>query len=167
VAEALARLPRFVLLAGHYEGVDDRVRQHLATEELSIGDYVLSCGELAAMVVADAAVRLLPGSLASDSTTEESFSSGLLEYPQYTRPAVFREWTVPDVLLSGHHSAIARWRREQALHRTFLRRPDLVDEVELNPEERAAIQRWRRQAEENATDPVHVTEDEDSTVRSI
>jgi tRNA (guanine37-N1)-methyltransferase len=113
-------------VAGHYEGVDERVREHLVTEELSIGDYVLSSGELAAMVVADAAGRLVPGALAETSTLEESFSSGLLEYPQYTRPAEFRGWHVPEVLLSGHHGAIRAWRRAQALQVTAAVRPDLL-----------------------------------------
>lgn len=128
VAEELCSLTRFTLVCGHYEGVDERVREHLVTDELSIGDYVLSSGELAAMVVADAVVRLTPGVIAAESTVEESFTGPLLEYPQYTRPAQFRGWTVPDVLLSGHHGEVARWRRDQALRRTMERRPDLLDE---------------------------------------
>lgn len=126
-AEGLSRLSRFTLVCGHYEGVDERVREHLVTDEISIGDYVLSSGELAAMVVADAVARLVPGVLAAESTLEESFSGPLLEYPQYTRPAEFRGWKVPDVLLSGHHGEIARWRHEQALQRTREMRPDLLD----------------------------------------
>lgn len=125
-AEQLSLVPRFTLVCGHYEGVDERVREHLVTDEISIGDYVLSSGELAAMVVADAVARLVPGVLAAQSTVEESFSGPLLEYPQFTRPAEFRGWKVPDVLLSGHHGEIARWRREQALQRTGERRPDLL-----------------------------------------
>jgi tRNA (guanine37-N1)-methyltransferase len=144
-AEELSRLPQFILVAGHYEGVDERVLDHLVTDELSIGDYVLSAGELAAMVVCDAAVRLLPGALASESTLEESFHEDLLEYPHYTRPATFRGWNVPEVLLSGHHAEIERWRRLQALRRTFLRRPDLLHESILPPEERAAVNRWKRE----------------------
>lgn len=127
VAEELRILSRFVLVCGHYEGVDERVREHLATDEISIGDYVLSSGELAAMVVADAAVRLVPGVIAAESTREESFSEAMLEYPQYTRPANFRGWSVPDVLLSGNHGEIARWRREQAHRRTSQQRPDLIE----------------------------------------
>jgi tRNA (guanine37-N1)-methyltransferase len=126
VAEELALKSRLVFIAGHYEGVDERVRQHLVTRELSIGDYVISSGELAAMVICDAVTRLLPGALAETSTIEESFSSGLLEYPQYTRPATFRGWAVPDILLSGHHAAVERWRHEQALRITLDRRPDLL-----------------------------------------
>jgi tRNA (guanine37-N1)-methyltransferase len=147
VAEDLTRRQRLVLVAGHYEGVDERVREHLVTDELSIGDYVLSAGELAAMVVCDAVVRLLPGALASGSTLEESFREGLLEYPQYTRPATFRGWSVPDVLLSGHHAEIARWRRLQALGRTFLRRPDLLQLESLSAEEKAAFECWKCEAE--------------------
>ncbi len=127
VAEDLAGLQRFVLVCGHYEGVDERVREYLVTDEISIGDYILSSGELAAMIVADAVVRLVPGVIAAESTLEESFSHGLLEYPQYTRPAEFREYHVPEVLLSGHHGEIARWRHQQALRRTQERRPDLLD----------------------------------------
>lgn len=142
-AEELALRRRLVLVAGHYEGVDERVLERLITDELSIGDYVLSAGELAAMVVCDAVVRLLPGALASASTQEESFREGLLEYPQYTRPATFRGWSVPEVLLSGHHAEIARWRRLQAVRRTFLHRPDLLQEASLTAEERATVERWK------------------------
>lgn len=126
IAEDLRSLARFTLVCGHYEGVDERVRRHLVTDEISIGDYVLSSGELAAMVVADAVVRLVPGVIAAESTVEESFAGPLLEYPQYTRPPDFRGWKVPDVLLSGHHGEIERWRRDQAVSRTAERRPDLV-----------------------------------------
>ncbi|MGE5620411.1 MAG: tRNA (guanosine(37)-N1)-methyltransferase TrmD [Sphingomonadaceae bacterium] len=127
IAQELAKLPHLVLLCGHYEGVDERVREHLVDDELSIGDYVLTGGELAAMVVCDAIVRLLPGVLgAGESTLEESFSGRLLEYPHYTRPAQFREWAVPEVLLSGDHARVERWRREQSLLRTLRRRPELL-----------------------------------------
>ena len=127
MAIELSTLPHLVLICGHYEGVDERVREHLVDEELSIGDYVLTGGELAAMVLVDAVARLLPGVLgAGDSIVEESHSSGLLEYPQYTRPAQFRGWRVPDILLSGNHAEIARWRRRRALERTRERRPDLL-----------------------------------------
>ncbi len=127
VAVELSARDRLVFIAGHYEGVDDRVRQHLVTDELSIGDYVISAGELAAMVVCDAVARLIPGALAPASTLEESFADGLLEYPQYTRPAVFRGWEVPPVLLSGHHALVAEWRRAEAERLTATRRPDLTD----------------------------------------
>lgn len=132
IAMELAAEPRLTLLCGHYEGIDERVRQHLVTDEISIGDYVLTGGELAAMIVVDAVSRLLPGVLAADSTQEESHTSGLLEYPQYTRPSEFRGWRVPDVLLSGHHEQIARWRRKEALRLTRQRRPDLFAKVDVS-----------------------------------
>ena len=125
----LAAEDRLIMLCGRYEGVDERVREHLADDEVSIGDYVLSGGEPAAVVLIDAVVRLQPGALGSArSTVEESFSDGLLEYPQYTRPPEFRGWRVPQVLLSGDHGAVARWRREQQIERTRKRRPDLLAE---------------------------------------
>jgi tRNA (guanine37-N1)-methyltransferase len=125
VAE-LAREPRLILLAGHYEGFDERIRTALADVEVSLGDFVLSGGEVAAMAVTDAVVRLLPGALGKEaSLVEESFSAGLLEYPQYTRPQGFRGMAVPEVLLSGDHARIAAWRRQQAELRTMQRRPDL------------------------------------------
>jgi tRNA (guanine37-N1)-methyltransferase len=126
LVEELAAKPRLLLIAGHYEGFDERIIDGLAPMELSIGDYVLSGGEIAAMVVVDAVVRLLPGAIgAEDGTADESFADGLLEYPQYTRPREFRGMSVPDVLLSGNHAAIARWRLEQRKIRTQQRRPDL------------------------------------------
>jgi tRNA (guanine37-N1)-methyltransferase len=125
-ARELSQAPHLVLLCGHYEGFDERVRRHLATDELSIGDYVLTGGELPALVVIDAVTRLLPGVLGNAESAEaDSFSEGLLEYPHYTRPAAFRGWSVPDVLLSGHHAEIARWRRKEQFRRTRERRPDL------------------------------------------
>jgi len=127
-AEELASHPRLVLLCGHYEGVDERVREHLVDRELSIGDYVLTGGELAAMVVVDAVSRLIPGVLGNDaSAAEDSFSTGILEYPHYTRPATYRGWPVPEVLLSGNHAEIDAWRRTEALKRTLARRPDLLE----------------------------------------
>jgi tRNA (guanine37-N1)-methyltransferase len=130
LATELATRPSLLLVCGHYEGIDERVREHAVDREISIGDYVLSGGEIPAMVVADAVVRLLPGALGSDeSAQDESHAAGLLEYPHYTRPAEFRGWRVPDVLLSGHHAAIAQWRREQALARTQARRPDLWEKA--------------------------------------
>ncbi|HTN81064.1 MAG TPA: tRNA (guanosine(37)-N1)-methyltransferase TrmD [Acidimicrobiales bacterium] len=126
-ARALASSPGFSLLCGRYEGVDERVRTHLVDGELSIGDFVLAGGEVAALVVIEAVARLVPGVLGNDeSATDESFSDGLLEHPQYTRPADFRGWTVPEVLRSGDHGKIARWRRAQALVRTIAERPDLI-----------------------------------------
>lgn len=141
VAAELAQLEHFILICGHYEGIDERVREHLATDEISIGDYVLTGGELAAMVVIDAVVRQLPGVLGSEeSASDESHTTGLLEYPQYTRPQTYRGWEVPQILLSGNHAQIARWRREQSILRTLLRRPDLLKKVNLSPEERKLIE---------------------------
>ena len=128
-ARELASMPRLLLICGHYEGFDERIRAGLKPREISIGDYVLSGGEAAAMVVIDAVVRLLPGALGDEqSATEESFSSGLLEYPHYTRPREFRGMAVPEVLLSGDHAKIEQWRRAEALKRTLQRRPDLLKE---------------------------------------
>ena len=134
LARELAHKNRIVLVAGHYEGFDERIRRHLATRELSIGDYVLSGGEIPAMAVVDAVVRLLPGALGhEEGAVEESFSAGLLEYPQYTRPADFRGWDVPEELISGNHGLIRKWRDQQAQHRTRQRRPDLLpDDNETN-----------------------------------
>jgi tRNA (guanine37-N1)-methyltransferase len=133
IARALAQEQRVTLLCGHYEGIDERVRQHLVTGEISIGDYVLTGGELAAMVVVDVVSRLIPGVLGADaSIQEESHSENLLEYPHYTRPPEFRGWRVPDILLSGHHAQVARWRRKESLRRTRQRRPDLFEKVELS-----------------------------------
>jgi tRNA (guanine37-N1)-methyltransferase len=136
-ARELSRRQRLVLICGRYEGFDERVREHLATDEISIGDYVLSGGELAAMVVTDAVVRLLPGALGDVSATfEDSHESGLLEYPQYTRPVEFRGHRVPEDLLSGNHAELVRWRRRQMLIRTAKRRPDLLGKARLTPEDR-------------------------------
>lgn len=132
IAFELAALPRVALLCGHYEGVDERVRQHLVTDEISIGDYVLTGGELPALILIDAVTRLIPGALGDPSgAVDDSHASGLLEYPHYTRPAEFRGWRVPDVLLSGNHAEIEKWRRQQALLRTRQRRPDLLRRADL------------------------------------
>ena len=140
IAAELARQDQLVLICGHYEGVDERVREHLATDELSIGDYVLTGGELPAMVVVDAVARLLPGVLGGEaSASEESHSQGLLEYPHYTRPPEFRGWTVPEVLLSGNHAEIARWRHQQALRLTAQRRPDLLTDEHREELRRAGL----------------------------
>lgn len=139
-AQALAGRAHLVVLCGRYEGVDERVVELLGAEEISIGDYVLSGGELAAMVIIEAAVRLLPGAVGdAASVAQDSFSEGVLDYPQYTRPAMFRGCGVPEVLLSGHHEAIRRWRTREALRRTLLRRPDLLDEATLDEETRAIL----------------------------
>ncbi len=133
IARELAQETRVTLICGHYEGIDERVREHLVTGEISIGDYVLTGGELAAMIVVDATSRLLPGVLGGDeSTIEESHSGGMLEYPHYTRPSDFRGWCVPDVLLSGNHAEIAHWRRKEAIRRTRARRPDLYEKLDLS-----------------------------------
>jgi tRNA (guanine37-N1)-methyltransferase len=139
-AERLAALRHVVVLCGRYEGVDERVRAALATEELSIGDYVLSGGELAALVVIDAVVRLLPGAVGDEESVEaDSFTSGLLDFPVYTRPAEFRGLVVPGVLLSGHHAEIDRWRRREALRRTLIQRPDLLQNAELDSDAREML----------------------------
>ncbi len=147
VAAELAREPRLIILCGHYEGVDERVREFLADDEISIGDYVLSGGEPAAIVLVDTVARHQPGVLGSElSLEEESHAQGLLEYPQYTRPAVFRDMPVPEILLSGHHAEIAKWRRRQSILRTARRRPDLLAKADLTPEERRLVE------EESAAD---------------
>ena len=140
IAWELSKYSRLILICGHYEGVDGRVAEHLVTDEISIGDYVLSGGELAAMIVVDAVVRLLPGVLGSEaSLQDDSHVTGLLEYPQYTRPAIYREWAVPEILLSGNHAQISKWRHEQAIRRTMERRPELLDKASLSLEERRLI----------------------------
>jgi tRNA (guanine37-N1)-methyltransferase len=140
IAEELAGHNHLVLICGHYEGVDERVREYLATDEISIGDYVLTGGELPAMVVVDAVLRLIPGVLGSeDSSIDDSHASGLLEYPQYTRPADYRGWKVPEVLLSGNHALITKWRREQIIRRTSERRPDLLDKAHLGVEDKQLV----------------------------
>ena len=145
IVEGLAQRSELVLICGRYEGVDERVRRHLVTEEISIGDYVLSGGELAAMVLIDAVARLVPGVVGSaESTQGGSFTTGLLQHPQYTRPAEFRGWKVPDVLMSGNHAEIVLWRRQESLRRTFHRRPDLLESADLSSEERRFIEDLRR-----------------------
>jgi len=139
VARELARVPHVVLVCGRYEGIDERVRERLVDEELSIGDYVLSGGEGAALVVTEAVTRLLPGALGDEGAPErDSFARGLLEHPHYTRPEAFRGWQVPAVLLSGDHARIARWRGLMSLWRTWQRRPDLLETADLTPAE----QKW-------------------------
>lgn len=145
VAQELSQYSHLILICGHYEGVDERVREHLATDEISIGDYVLSGGELATMVVIDAVFRLLPGVLGSEaSPLDDSHVAGLLEYPQYTRPATYRGWSAPEVLLSGNHAQIANWRREQAIRRTLEHRPELLDKAKLSSEEKGLVEKLRQ-----------------------
>jgi tRNA (guanine37-N1)-methyltransferase len=140
IARELAGYQNLILICGHYEGVDERVAEHLASDEISIGDYLLSGGEVAAMAVVDSVVRLLPGVLGSEaSLAEESHIDGLLEYPQYTRPPVYRGLEAPPVLLSGDHADVARWRRKQSLLRTAKRRPDLIEKVILSTEDKKLL----------------------------
>lgn len=139
-AEELAQEEQLIFICGHYEGYDERIREQLVTDEISIGDYVLTGGELGAMVVIDSLVRLLPNVLGNDeSATEDSFSTGLLEHPHYTRPADYRGMTVPNVLLSGHHEKIKEWRKKESLRRTYERRPDLLKSYNLSESERAFL----------------------------
>ena len=136
IAHELANEEHLIVICGHYEGVDERVRQVLVDRDISIGDYVLTSGNLPAMVIVDAVTRLLPGALGSpESEIDESFEDGLLEYPQYTRPAEYRGWKVPEVLLSGNHRQIAEWRRREAQRRTGLIRPDLLNLKQINSSE--------------------------------
>ena len=141
----LSRQDQLILICGRYEGVDERVRTHLVDLELSLGDYVISGGELAAMVIMDAIIRLIPGVLGGeDSNKEDSFEKGLLEYPQYTRPRIYRGEEVPAVLLSGDHEKIRRWRRAQSLKRTLDRRPDLLEKANLTKEDKALLAEFER-----------------------
>lgn len=146
VAQELAQQPRLILICGHYEGFDERIREHLATDSISIGDYVLTGGELAAMVVADAVARLQPGVLAEGSAHDESHANGLLEYPQYTRPPVFRGWEVPPILVSGHHARVEEWRRKESLRRTLAQRPELLESATLSDKERKWLEEIRRES---------------------
>jgi tRNA (guanine37-N1)-methyltransferase len=151
--ERLQALGHVVILCGRYEGVDDRVRQHLATEEISIGDYVLSGGELAALVIVDAVARLVPGVVGdAGSVAADSFARGLLDYPHFTRPAEFRGWTVPEVLVSGHHARIENWRRREALRRTLRSRPDLLAGAALDDDERRLVRELSEEGAEHEGD---------------
>ena len=146
IARRFAELPGMVLLAGRYEGIDERFIDSQVDEELSLGDFVLSGGEIAAMAVIDAVVRLLPGVLGDDeSAAQDSFMDGLLDYPHYTRPEKVVDGVVPEVLLSGDHARIARWRRKQALGRSFLRRPDLIEKLDLNDEQQALLDEFLKE----------------------
>lgn len=137
IAQELAELPQVAILCGRYEGVDERVREHLITDQLSIGDFVITGGELPALMIVDAVSRFLPGVLGDPTgAVDDSFASGLLEYPHYTRPEEYRGWQVPDVLLSGHHAKIDEWRREQSLKRTFQQRPDLLENFPLTKKDK-------------------------------
>jgi tRNA (guanine37-N1)-methyltransferase len=141
VAEEFSRHERIALLCGRYEGVDERIREHLVTDEISIGDYVLTGGELPALLIIDAVSRLIPGVLGDPTGAEDdSHSMGLLEYPHYTKPSEFRGWKVPEVLLSGDHGKIEKWRREQALQRTLKKRPDMIEKAELSEKDRKFLE---------------------------
>jgi len=147
VARDFARESHLALICGRYEGVDERIRTHLATDEISVGDYVITGGELPALILIDAVARLIPGVLGDEGAAgDDSHSSGLLEYPHYTRPPEFRGWSVPEVLLSGDHARVAAWRREQSLRRTFERRPDLLDGAALSRSDREELDRLRGRA---------------------
>ncbi len=161
VARELAQSSRLILICGHYEGFDERIREHLVTHEISIGDYVLTGGELAAMVVIDAVARLLPGVLGNNESAEvDSFSDGLLEYPQYTRPCDFRGWKVPTVLMSGHHTNVKLWRRRQSILRTLVRRPDLLKLANLTADEVRYVEELRALGMDNANSQLNTQLDE-------
>lgn len=149
IAEELSKEENLVFLCGHYEGIDERIIEEIVTDEISLGDFVLTGGELAAITIIDAVSRLVPGVLGKeDSFADESFSDGLLEYPQYTRPPVFHGKEVPEILLSGHHANIAKWRREQSLIRTVQKRPDLLETAELTAKERQFVEKLREELQE-------------------
>jgi tRNA (guanine37-N1)-methyltransferase len=145
MAEEMSLRSRIVLISGHYEGVDERVRDHLVDQEVSMGDYILTGGELSAMIMIDAISRLVPGVLGNnESASSDSFSMGLLEYPHYTRPSDYRGWRVPEVLLSGNHREILAWRRKESLRRTYVRRPDLLEKIALSPEDREILEEIKK-----------------------
>lgn len=145
LAEELSSYSRIILICGHYEGVDERISQYLVDREISIGDFVMTGGELSAMVVIDTVSRLLPGVLGSvTAAVSDSFSTRLLEHPHYTRPAEYRGWQVPEVLLSGNHREIEQWRRRESLRRTLMRRPDLLEQAELSPEDKKILEELKR-----------------------
>lgn len=150
IARELSGLPRLAILCGRYEGIDERVRENLITDQISIGDYVLTGGELPALILIDAIARFIPGVLGDPTGAEDdSFASGLLEYPHYTKPEEYRGWHVPEVLLSGNHAQINRWRREQSLLRTLKTRPDLLENFSLTDADRKFLKRWMEENESN------------------
>lgn len=153
IAQELSAHDQIAMICGRYEGFDERIREHLVTDEISIGDFVLTGGELPALTILDAVTRLIPGALGDpDGAQDDSHASGLLEYPHYTRPEEYRGWRVPDVLLSGNHPLIARWRREQSLRRTLLRRPDLLETAPLTDHDREFLRKLREELAENHSD---------------
>jgi len=146
VADELSQHERIALLCGRYEGVDERIREHLVTDEISVGDYVLTGGELPALILIDAVSRLIPGVLGDPKgAIDDSHATGLLEYPHYTRPPDFRGWKIPEVLLSGDHGKVAQWRREQSLLRTLARRPDLLEKITFSESERELLEKYKNQ----------------------
>lgn len=157
IARELAGRERLLLICGRYEGVDERVRDHLVSDEISVGDYVLSGGEIPAMVIVEAVTRLLPGALGDPlASVQDSHAQGLLEHPHYTRPAEFRGWVVPEILLSGNHAEVARWRRQQSLLHTAQRRPDLLAKAVLTEQDRAFLQKALGVAVEQTDDVEHL-----------
>ena len=148
IVKDLSKQEHLILLCGHYEGIDQRVLDKIVDEEISIGDYVLTGGELPAMVLIDSVSRYVEGVLSDGSTDEESFSNGLLEYPQYTRPEVFNDVKVPDVLISGHHENIRKWRRERSLENTFKKRPEMLENIELTEKEKVYIEKLKKEVHE-------------------
>lgn len=148
IVKDLSKREHLILLCGHYEGIDQRVLDKIVDEEISIGDYVLTGGELPAMVLIDSVSRYVEGVLSDGSTDEESFSNGLLEYPQYTRPEVFNDVKVPDVLISGHHENIRKWRRERSLENTFKKRPEMLENIELTKNEKDYIEKLKKEVHE-------------------
>jgi tRNA (guanine37-N1)-methyltransferase len=159
VAQELVQYPRLALLCGRYEGIDERVRTHLVTDQISIGDFVLTGGELPALALIDAISRLIPGVLGDpDGAFDDSHATGLLEYPHYTRPPEYRGWKVPPVLLSGNHAEIARWRREQSLLRTTQRRPDLLEKADLSDKDRKFLEK----VAQKGIPPEHVLDPEET-----
>ena len=148
IVRDLSKQEHLILLCGHYEGIDQRVLDKIVDEEISIGDYVLTGGELPAMVLIDSVSRYVEGVLSNESTEEESFSNGLLEYPQYTRPEIFDNVKVPDVLISGHHENIRKWRRERSLENTFKKRPEMLENIELTKNEKDYIKKLKKEVHE-------------------
>ena len=148
IVKDLSKREHLILLCGHYEGIDQRVLDKIVDEEISIGDYVLTGGELPAMVLIDSVSRYVEGVLSNESTEEESFSNGLLEYPQYTRPEIFDNVKVPDVLISGHHENIRKWRRERSLENTFKKRPEMLENIELTKNEKDYIEKLKKEVQE-------------------
>lgn len=146
IAAEFSRKKQIIIVCGRYEGVDERIREHLVDREISVGDYILTGGEIAAMILIDAVSRLVPDFMGNpESTITESFSKNLLEYPQYTRPAIYKGWAVPDVLISGNHAEIELWRKKESLKRTYQRRPDLLKKIRLSAKDRAILEKIRRE----------------------